>query len=118
MYMYSERQRSQWSVLAEKGKLLPIFCANAFCKPASCTLHSNASIIVYRLNFFIAMLFIVGTGIRNGVNIVFNLWQWFIWYKILIAFIFINFITSYMYFIPNIGLGYFLLHFYYLFELI
>src|SRR6218665_287752 len=54
-------------------KLLPMFSANAACKPASCTLHNTASIIMYHLTFFIVMLFIVGTGFRNGVDIVFSL---------------------------------------------
>ena len=33
-------------------KLFPMFCANAFCKPASCTLPSTASILMYRITFF------------------------------------------------------------------
>src|SRR6218665_798125 len=46
-------------------KLLPMFCANASCKPASGAFHKTASIITYRLTFFIDMLFIVGRGYRR-----------------------------------------------------
>jgi len=69
MHIYSDGQRSQWSL--QLLQVTPDVCANASCKPASCTLHGTASIITYRLTFFI----VVGTGFRNGahVDIVFNL---------------------------------------------
>jgi len=54
--IYSDSQRSQWSVLAVIASSSQCFCSNASCKPASCTFHSTAPIIMYRLTFFIAML--------------------------------------------------------------
>ena len=39
--IYSDSQRSQWSLQYTYCKLLPMFCTNASYKPTSRTLHST-----------------------------------------------------------------------------
>ena len=68
---------ASWIYNVKINTLLPDMCCK--CK---------TSILTYRLTFYIAMLFIIGTGIHNGVNSVFNFWCWFIWNNICIDFLY------------------------------